>query len=266
MSVLLSLFLTALGAGIGLVLATGPLGCFVVWRRMAFFGDAIAHAAILGIALSLAFSVSVVLGTLVVAAATAALLAFVSGRVLAVDTLLGVISHAALGLGVVAAAMVPGPRPSLETYLFGDILSVGGADLAMIWTGAAVVWGLLGWRWSALLLATLSRDLAVASGISVRRDGAVLMFTLALVVALAIKIVGALLISAMLVIPAAAARPFARTPEAMALLATLIGALSVAAGLGLSFLADTPAGPGIVVAAAAAFALSGLLRVVMRRP
>jgi len=249
------------GAGVGL--AAGPLGAFVVWRRMAYFGDATAHAAILGVALSLAFSTSVFTGALMVALAMGWTVAALAGRGLAMDTLLGVLAHAALAVGLVAVSFVHGVRVDLMAYLFGDILAVNRADLGIIWGGAAAVVGLLVWRWNALLTATLSDDLAHAAGIDPHRERLVLTLALAVVVAVAIKVVGALLITAMLIVPAAAARPFAATPERMALAAAVIAMLSALGGLAAAFAADTPAGPTIVCVAAAAFAVStgvGVLR------
>ncbi len=245
-------------AGVGLSLATGPLGSFVVWRKMAYFGDATAHAAILGVALALATDLPVGLGTLVVALAMAATVAGLASRGWAMDTTLGVLAHSALALGLVAISFVHGQRADLQSYLFGDILAVSARDLGFIWGGAVLVLALLGWRWQALLTCTLNEDLAHASGLNPARERLILTLTLAVVVAVALKVVGALLIAAMLIIPAAAARSLARSPEAMAAAATLIGAAASLAGLQLSLWQDTPAGPSIIVAAAAFFALSAL--------
>lgn len=251
-------------AGLGLAVATGPLGAFVVWRRMAYFGDATSHAAILGVALAMATDLPVGAGTLVVALAMAATVSTLAARGWAMDTTLGVLAHSALAFGLVAVSFVPGARTDLSAWLFGDILAVSRSDLAFIWGGAVLVVGLLLWRWQALLTATLNADLAHASGLNPDRERLILTLALALVVAVAIKVVGALLIAAMLIIPAAAARGLARTPESMAALAALIGAASALGGLQLSLWQDTPAGPSIVAAAAIAFALSaGLGR--MRR-
>ncbi|GGG62898.1 membrane protein [Salipiger pallidus] len=250
-------------AGLGLSLAAAPLGCFVAWRRMAYFGDATAHAAILGVALSLAFALPISLGTMVVALLMALTVGALSERGLAMDTLLGVMAHSALAFGLVAVTFVDGVRLDLTAYLFGDILAVTRDDLAVIWGGAAAVIALLAWRWQALLTSTVSPDLAWASGIDPRREQRILTLALALAVAVAIKVVGALLVSAMLLIPAAAARPFARSPETMVLLTALIGALSALGGLWGAYLFDTPAGPSMVCAAAIFFAVTASLRRVM---
>jgi zinc transport system permease protein len=242
-------------AGIGIAIAAGPLGSFVIWRRMAYFGDATAHAAILGVALALIFSVPVTLGTLVVALVMAGAVSWLATRGHAMDATLGVLSHSALAAGIVAISFVPGVRVDLSAFLFGDILAVTRTDLLVIWCGAGFVSVLLVWRWSRLLTATLSRELAAASGIDANREGLVLTLALAVVVAVALKVVGALLIAAMLIIPAAAARGLVRTPETMALGAVGIGAISALAGLWGSFQFDTPAGPSIVTAAAVLFTL-----------
>lgn len=247
-------------AGVGLTLATGPLGAFVVWRRMAYFGDATAHAAILGVALAFGFGLSIYAGTLAVALAMAVTVATLAGRGHAMDTVLGVLAHSALAFGLVAASFISGLRVDLSAFLFGDILAVSRADLGIIWAGAALVAAALAWRWQALLTATVNEELAQASGLNPRREQMVLTLGLALTVAVAIKIVGALLIAALLIVPAAAARQLARGPEAMALGATVVGSLSVLGGLQASLAWDTPAGPSIVAVAAVIFALSLIVR------
>ncbi len=241
-------------AGIGVALAAAPLGCFVVWRRMAYFGDATAHAAILGVALSLALSISVFAGALVIALLMALTVNLLTGRGYAMDTLLGVLAHSALAFGLVAVSFLSGIRIDLMAYLFGDILAVSRTDLAVIWGGAALVVALIAWRWSALLTATLNEDLAHASGLEPKREQLILTLSLAITVAVAIKVVGVLLIAALLIIPAAAARPLSRTPEGMALVAAGIGSVSALVGLRAAYILDTPAGPSIVCVAALIFA------------
>jgi zinc transport system permease protein len=248
-------------AGIGLSLAVGPLGSFVLWRRMAYFGDAVGHAAILGVALALAASLPVVVGAMAVALLTGLAVAALSARGQTADAALGVLSHGALALGLVAVSFLPGVRVDLSALLFGDILAVGRGDLAVIWGGAVLVCGLVAWRWQRLVTATLSADLAQASGIDPRREELILTLALAVTVAVALKVVGALLVAALLIIPAAAARGLVRSPEAMAVAAVVASVLAVLAGLALSLAADTPAGPSIVAAAAGLFAASLLVRV-----
>ena len=256
MNMLDDFLIRALVAGVAVALAAGPLGCFVVWRRMAYFGDATAHAAILGVALALYFSVSVFAGILLTALAMALVVTGLAARGHAMDTALGVLAHSALALGLVGVSFVKGVRVDLSAFLFGDILAIGQPDLWFIWAGALVVLGLIVWRWSALLTSTIGEDLAFASGINPHRERLVLTIALALVVAVAIKLVGSLLISAMLIVPAAAARQLSRSPETMAIWAVLLGVFAVFGGLESSLQFDTPAGPGIVVMATVLFVLS----------
>lgn len=245
-------------AGIGVAVIAAPLGCFVVWRRMAYFGDATAHAAILGVALSLALDVSILFGALVLALVMAMSVSALRGRGYAMDTLLGVFAHSALAFGLVAISFVSGVRVDLTAYLFGDILTVTKTDVLSIWVGVVLVLGLLIWRWRRLLIATVDEELAHASGVNPRTEHWVLTLALAIVVAVAIKVVGALLIGALLLIPAAAARRFSSSPEVMALLAVGVGVVSALSGLGLSWQLDTPAGPSTVCVMALLFLASTL--------
>lgn len=252
-------------AGIGVAIAAAPLGCFIVWRRMAYFGDATAHAAILGVALSLAFQTSIFFGAVTVALVMATTVTLLSGRGYAMDTLLGVLAHSSLAFGLVAVSFLSGVRIDLMAYLFGDILAVSRLDLAVIWGGATLIVALIAWRWSALLTSTLNEELAFSAGLNPRREQMVLTLSLAITVAVAIKVVGVLLIAAMLIIPAAAARGLSRTPEAMAFIAAAIGIFSATAGLRGAYIFDTPAGPSIVCVAALAFAIINILSLRNRR-
>ncbi|MBL3702867.1 hypothetical protein GI582_09205 [Sulfitobacter sp. BDSS02] len=252
-------------AGLGVAIAAAPLGCFVIWRRMAYFGEATAHAAVLGVALALALSLPLVPMILLAALAMASCVTLLTGRGYAVDTVLGVTAHTALAAGLVAVSLLADVRLDLMSFLFGDILAVGQMDLLTIWGGVLLVLGLTFWRWSPLLMATLNPDLARASGIDPRREELGLTLALALVVAVAIKVVGVLLITALLVIPAAAARPLVRTPEAMAVVAGLIGACSALGGLWAAFILDAPTGPSIVCAAAVIFSITTVFGALTRR-
>ena len=248
-------------AGIGMALAAAPLGCFVVWRRMAYFGDATAHAAILGICLGLALSLPITLGILISSVIMAIFVAGFQNKGYASDTILGVASHSALAFGLVVATLFQDIRIDLMAYLVGDILTVGTSDLMLIWGGAGMVIGLLVWRWSALITATLNQELAFACGIDPKREQMILSLALAVVVAVAIKIVGVLLIVAMLIIPPATARIWSTTPERMAIFSAILGIMSALGGLYLSFSFDTPTGPTIICLASTLFIFANLLTV-----
>lgn len=247
-------------AGIGLALLAGPLGCLVVWRRMAYFGDTLAHSALLGVALGFLAGVDFNIGVIIVCLCIAVALTLLQEqRRLASDTLLGIVSHSTLSLGLIALAAMQTVRVDLLAYLFGDILAVTPADLMAIWAGGAVVLGVLALIWGRLLALTVDEDLARVEGVPVRWIRLAFTLLIAATIALAMKIVGILLVTSLLIIPAATARRFARSPEMMALLAALAGAVSVLGGLAASLYADLPSGPAIVVTAATLFLAGHLL-------
>ena len=249
--------LRALLGGIGVALVAGPLGCFVTWRRMAYFGDSLAHSALLGIALGALLGLDLNLGIVLICFGFAVLLVLLQRqRTLATDTLLGLVSHGALAFGMVALSFVETIRVDLMGYLFGDILAVTRADLAWIYAGGLVVLAATAGIWASLLVLTVSEELARAEGVRVQFVRISFMLLIALMVALAMKLIGILLITSLLIMPPATARQFARTPEQMAGLASLFGVLAVLAGIGASMQWDTPSGPSIVAAAAVLFALS----------
>ena len=244
----------ALLAGLGLAIVAAPLGCFVVWRRMAYYGEAVAQAGLIGIAVGLAFSVNLTTSVLAVTLAVSLLLVALSRQQLVpFDSLLGLMAHAALAVGVIAASLARGPQLDLMAFLFGDIFAVSAGDLGWIYLGGALALGALIYVWRPLLSLCVHEDLAAAEGTPVERVKLVFVLVLALVVAMAIKIVGVLLTIAFLIMPAAAARPLSETPEQMALFAAIFGSLSVGLGLLLSVSFDIPGGPSIVLVLAFIF-------------
>jgi len=250
-------FTRALLAGIGVALIAGPLGCFIVWRRLAYFGDTLSHSALLGVALALLFEVNITLAVFGVSAAVALTLLLLQRRAtLSSDSLLGLLAHSSLALGLVVLAFMTWVRVDLMGFLFGDILAVSPLDIAVIYGGGIVVITVLMLIWRPLFAATVNVDLAEAEGLRPQRANIVFMLLMALVIAISMKIVGVLLITALLIIPAATARRFARGPEAMAVLAAVIGVVAVIAGLFGSLEWDTPSGPSIVVAALGLFLLA----------
>ena len=259
-------FARALVAGVGVALVAGPLGCFIVWRRMAYFGDTLAHSALLGVAIALALDTEVAVAVFGVCTIVAlALRALQAKTALASDAILGLLSHAVLALGLVAIAFMAWVRVDLAALLFGDILSVSRRQIAVIYLGGALVLGVLAWIWRPLFAATVNRELAAAEGQAPERTEIVFMLLLALVIAMAMKIVGILLITALLIMPAATARRLSTGPEQMAWLAAAVGVLAALAGLAGSLHWDTPSGPSIVVAALVLFIIS-LTRLPRRAP
>ena len=250
----------ALLAGLGVALIAGPLGSFVVWRRMAYFGDTLSHSALLGVALGFLLDVNLNVAVAVCCIMLALVLVTLQSRkVIATDTLLGILAHSSLSLGMVMVSFMDSVRIDLMAYLFGDLLAVSTNDLMWIYGGGFLVLLLLKLHWRDLLAVTVHEELAQVEGVPVERIKLTLMLLVALVIAVAMKIVGVLLITAMLIIPAATARRVARSPEQMAVGASIIGMCAVLGGLSLSWFMDTPAGPSVVVSGFALFLLSFLL-------
>ena len=250
-------FIRAIVGGIGVAVVAGPLGCFVIWRRLAYFGDTLSHSALLGVALALLLELNITFTVFCISVVVAMLLMLLQRRAsLSSDALLGLLAHSALAVGLVVLAFMTWVRVDLMGFLFGDILAITRADLMMIWFGGVAVLIALIKIWRPLFAATVSYELATAEG--TRPDFANIVFTvlLAAVIAVSMKIVGVLLITALLIIPAAAARRFSKSPEQMALIAVIIGMCSVWLGLSGSLEFDTPAGPSIVVAALSFFIFS----------
>lgn len=259
-------FTRALVAGVGFAVVAGPLGCFIIWRRMAYFGDTIAHSALLGVAFALLLEIDVIAGVFVMSVVIAmALLVLQRLGTLSSDTILGILSHSALALGIVIISLMTWVRVDLKAYLLGDILTVSRADIAVIYAGGAVVLALLAAIWRPLLAATASFDLARTEGMHPERVRLVFMLLIAAVIAITMKVMGILLITALLIIPAATARRFCSSPEQMALSSAAVGAAAVGLGLFGSLRFDTPSGPSIVAGAMLIFIVSLVLSLAVSR-
>lgn len=251
---MVELLLPSLLAGLSLTTITGPLGTFVVWRRMSYFGDTLSHAALLGIAFGFLLNINlfyaVIFVTLILALG---LLWLESQKQLPIDTLLGILAHSALSLGLVVISLMGNIRIDLMGYLFGDLLSITYTDIAQIVIGVIFIGLLLIWRWNDFLFITVNEELAFIQGINIRLAKLILTLLLAFTIGIAMKFVGALIITSLLIIPAATARYFSKTPEVMAILSIIIGMISVLSGLLFSFLYDTPTSPSVVLSNAGLF-------------
>ena len=258
---MLEFLLPSILAGLGIALIAGPLGSFVVWRKMAYFGDTLAHASLMGLALGFLFNINLYLALLICCLMLAVLLVTLQKqKLVATDTLLGILAHSALSLGLVAVSFLDNVRVDLMSYLFGDLLAVSPTDLVFIYAGAAVIGLVLAIFWRPLLSTTVNEDLAAVDGINIDLMRLILMLLVGIVIAVGMKFVGALIMTSLLIIPAATARKFSNTPEQMAFLASIIGSISVFGGLSLSWFYDTPAGPSVVISAAAMFMLSQMVK------
>lgn len=248
------LLLWPLVAGIGTALLAGPLGCFVIWQRMAYFGESLSHSALLGVAVGLWLHLPMTASVLAAGALLAMLLTRLQRQArFSSDTLLGILSHTLLAAGLVLLAALPGLRVNLDALLFGDLLAVSPGDVAML-GGLLLVLAAGLWRlWQPLIAMTVHEELACVEGVNVTRTRTALMLMMALAVAVAMKVVGVLLMTSLLIIPAAIAQRYARSPEQMAVMASCTGALAVSGGLLLSWFANSPVGPSIVLVAGAFF-------------
>ena len=250
-------FIRALIAGTGIALITGPLGCFVIWRRLSFFGDTLAHSALLGVLISITLDINVSLTIFVVASLVAILLLRLERTTnLAGDSLLGLISHSSLAIGLVILGFLSFIRFDVMGVLFGDILSVNSNDLLVIWIGGALILVVLSYIWKPLFASTVNYELAEAEGMKPERVNAIFTILLAALIAISIKMIGVLLITGLLIIPTAMARNLSDNPRQMVILSIIGGLLSVLIGLYASFEINTSSGPSIVVVALILFILS----------
>ncbi|MDY6215561.1 zinc ABC transporter permease subunit ZnuB [Actinobacillus porcinus] len=256
---MLEIILPAWLIGILLSFITAPLGAFVVWRKMAYFGDTLAHSALLGVALGIFIDLNPYLAILLLTLLITFLLVWLENNTqYSVDTILGIIAHSCLSLGVVTVGLLENVRVDLMGYLFGDLVAVSFEDLIPISIGVPIVFGILMYFWKPLISTTVSPELAQVEGINIQRMRFILMILTALTIALSMKFVGALIITSLLIIPAATARRFARTPEMMAGIAVIISMLAITMGLTLSAFYNTAAGPSVVICSALLFGLSFL--------
>ena len=247
----------ALIAGIGIALVAGPLGCFVVWRRLSFFGDTLAHSALLGVLLSISFNINISITIFVVSSLVALLLLRLEKTTyLAGDSLLGLISHSSLAIGLLILGFISFIRFDIMGILFGDILSVNTNDLLVIWIGGALILFVLWFIWKPLFASTVNYDLAEAEGLNPERVNTIFTILLAALIAISIKMVGILLITGLLIIPTAMARNLSNNPRQMVILSIVGGLLSVFIGLYASFEINTSSGPSIVSVALILFILS----------
>ena len=244
-------------AGIGLALITGPLGCFIIWRRLSYFGDTIAHSALLGVVIAYAMNFNLIIAVFAVSCFVALSLLFLQKRTnLPDDALLGLLAHSVLAIGLVLLGILSFIRVDLMGLLFGDILSVNITDVLFVWVGGSIVLIVLILIWRPLFAATVNLELAKAEGLNADLANAIFTILIASVIAISIKIVGILLITGLLIIPAAASRNLSSTPIQMAIISSVIGLVSVVLGLQTSMIWNSPTGPTILAITLGVFILT----------
>ena len=250
-------FIRSLIAGIGIAIVTGPLGCLVIWRRLSYFGDTLSHSALLGVTLAYAFSINISLSVFIISGIVALTLLSLQKRTkLAGDSLLGLLAHSTLAIGLVLIGFLSSIRFDLMGLLFGDILAVTVEDIFIVWFGGLIILGILFYIWKSIFAATVNYDLAAAEGMKPDLSNFIFTLLLAGVIAISIKMIGALLITGLLLIPAATARSLSNNPFQMVIISILVGIISVILGLFSSLELNTASGPSIIVAALVLFILS----------
>ena len=250
-------FIRALIAGVGIAIIAGPLGCLVIWRRLSYFGDTLSHSALLGVTLAYAFSINITLSVFLISSIVAILLINLQTRTkLAGDSLLGLLAHSTLAIGLVLIGFLSSIRFDLMGLLFGDILAVTTEDITLVWIGGIIILGILYYIWKSIFSATVNYDLAAAEGMRPEISNLIFTLLLAAVIALSIKMIGALLITGLLLIPAAIARNLSNSPKQMIIISVLAGITSVVIGLFTSLELNTASGPSIIVVSLALFVLS----------
>ena len=237
-------------AGLIMVVIAAPMGCLMVWQRLAFLSDTLGHAAVMGVGLGLLLEVTPVFGVL----AVALLIVFSLNRVNSFnsalsETTLAIISHTGLAGGIILVGLLPAQSVNLEAILFGDLLATTSADLTRLLITTVVLLLLLLHYWRSFVAVSVSREIAQAEGIEVRKVQLLMYIMIALLVAVMMKVMGVLLIAAMLVIPTSSARLFSRSPEQMVAVSALYGLGALAGGISSSFHFDWQTGPAIVVSA-----------------
>lgn len=257
-------FIRALVAGIGIAFVTGPLGCFVVWRRLSYYGESIAHSSLLGAGIGILIGIGINFGVVFICLLFGILFLWLQqSKALSSDTLLGVLAHFALAVGIIVISFNK-IKIDLHAFLFGDILTVSINDIWGMYIGVLIAITLILSNWSSLLLVTLDEDLAKSEGINPLYVNILLTTIMTIVVALSLQIIGLLLITAMLIIPAATARRLVNSPEGMVIVATLIGIFSVVFGIYLSVEMDLPSGPSIVVVSSILFFVSHMFGLIAK--
>ena len=250
-------FIRALIAGIGIALVTGPLGCFIIWRRLSFFGDTLAHAALLGVTMAVFFEINIAFSVFLISSVVALILIKLQKSTkLPGDALLGLLAHSSLAVGLVVIGFLTSIRFDVMGLLFGDILAVNQNDLLLIWIGGAFILLILKFIWRPLFASTVNYELAEAEGMKPDKFNAIFTVLMAAVIAISIKIVGLLLITGMLIMPAAMGRNLSNNPQQMVILSVIAGLLSVIIGLFSSLQFNTPSGPSIITAALILFCFS----------
>lgn len=237
--------INAIIASVAIAVLTGPFGCFVVWKKISYFGDSLAHSVIFAVALSVTLNINLYLSLFLFSICYSSILVL-SQKNYSMDSLLGIFSHGFLSLGLVITSLME-TRIDLFALLFGDILAVSRIDIILLYCLAlfSIIWFIL--KWKQLLMITINEDLAAVEGINSNLINFQFNFLLSLVICLSIQIVGIILVTSMLIIPPAIARYLSSNPKNMIIYSSFIAVASLLLGLINSMNFDIPTGPSIIL-------------------
>ena len=253
--------LLAIISGIGIAFITGLLGCFVVWKKMAYFGESLGHSAVLGIGIGLLLGIGDNIAVLLVIITFSLIVTYLQNKeAFSNDLILAVLAHGLLSIGIILISINPDPNFNLHSFLFGDILTVSLNEIFLIFLSAIFIYLIILTNWKALLITIISKDLAKSQNINNFKIELLFTFTMALAVAISIKIIGALLITSMLIIPSSCAKQLVNNPKNMVIISIIISILSILIGILCSYYFDIPSGPAIILTSFSAFFIINLLK------
>lgn len=256
---MINILIKAMLVGIGIAIISGPMGSLIVWQRMAYFGDTLAHATLLGASIAAMLNINIYYGLIFTCVLIAIILKLTSKN-FTNDTTLSILSHSILAIGLISATLIKDTRIDLLGYLCGDILSITNNDLLWILGMDIIVFSILILCWNKFVFLTINRELAMVEGINVNKLQWILIILISLIFAISIRLVGILLINSLLIIPCSIAKLWAKSPTQMAILGSIYGCLSIILGILASIYLDLPTGAAIVVTAALIFLINYLIK------
>ena len=242
-NILLNAVITVFGISIGV----GPIGSFVLWKKLSYFGDTIAHSALLGVTLAMIMHVHHIIGILLIATLPSLMLLQLRNYYTK-DMLFNITSNSSLALASIILSIIPLSNTNVITsMLFGDVLAIDYSDIIVLYIATISIATIIACQWKKWLLITISTDLAIVAKLNTKILEIEFMILLSILIAVSINIIGILLITSLLIIPAATARVIIKTPIQMIVLSSILCFTSSICGLFASYTFDIPAGPSIIM-------------------
>lgn len=253
--------LKALLAGIGIAIISGPIGSVMMWRRMTYFGDALAHATLLGASIAIILNINIYCGLIAISLIIATLLTIITEQQkFTNDATLSILSHIILAVGLISATLSKNTRIDLLGYLYGDILSISSMDVIYIYVIDIIILSILSLVWDKLVFITIHKELAIAEGIKEKTIKWLFILLVSLIFIVATRLVGILLINSLLIIPCSIAKMWAKSTKQMAVLGSIFGCITIVIGIIAALIWDLPTGPAIVVSSALLFLIALVIK------